>query len=539
VRASRFARAIAGALLAAAAAAAHADASVAWLRDSEMQARKLHGAGMPQLVPVGSLWKLFMYAHLVDSHATEPAYTCAKQVRAANDPEQYCCKPGESIGRDAALARSCGAYFEAAHLGTWANVRPGAPAQGWREDTRVSVRAILDALDALSPAAKAEARRALLETSLSGYGRDAWPVLGTGLRYKTWTMPDPARRGASIGGAAGWLADGTPFWFGANGSSRQALRTHATTLAAALPAPKQVADTQASCVEVDFFSRYPIKAVLRDGDGSHAPAGALQGSYRIGFENGNWLRITARGDLQLETDGAPRIHGRFTLNEYIARVLDREADAGETMAARAFAIAARSYLVQNAAHEAGCWRIADASRTQRVSPNPPGAKAMAAALFTDELVLEGAPVRYHRDQSGLNRLAWKEAVALSREGLSFERILARAYPKATLAGLNGREECRRMADAEAWLARAAASWRRKLAAEPGYEHVSEPVRVCALAEGHPYADQSRLRIYARDWRTREGRLTLTHEYLHLAFRFHPNAHDEQYIERLARRLMDG
>lgn len=534
MRASKSARIFTGAFLALAPALVLADASVAWLRDSEVQSRTLQGAGLPAKVPVGSLWKVFAYAHLVDTKATEAPYTCTSTARKANDPEHYCCAPGESIGRDAALARSCGAYFEPDRLAMPTN----APARRWREDTQASVREILEALDALSPAAKSEARRALLEVSLNGYGHDAWTTLGTGLRYKTWTMPDPKRKGASIGGAAGWLADGTPFWFGATGSSRQALRTWAPSLAQTLPSPRQLADAQASCVEVDFFARYPVKVVQHDADGTPARPGMLQGRYRVGFENGNWLRIHSRGELQLDTsDGKPRISGRFTLNDYVARVIDREADAGELAAARAFAVAARSYLVQNAAFEAGCWRIADASRTQRVSPNPPGAKALAAALFTDDLVLEGAPVRYHRDSPAPNRLAWMQAVSHSREGMGFDRILASAYPSASLAGLGGREECRRIAEAEAWLARTADAWRRRLSAEPGFEHISEPVRVCALAEGNPYADQARLRIYARDWRSREGRLTLAHEYLHLAFRFHPNGADERYIERLARRLL--
>ena len=86
---------------------------------------------------------------------------------------------------------------------------------------------------------------------------------------------------------------------------------------------------------------------------------------------------------------------------------------------------------------------------------------------------------------------------------------------------------------------AANGWTSQLRSEPGFEPVSEPVRICALGDGHPYADQARLRIYARDWKTREGRLTLAHEYLHLAFRFHPSGADEAYIERLARRLLEG
>jgi uncharacterized protein YfaQ (DUF2300 family) len=38
--------------------------------------------------------------------------------------------------------------------------------------------------------------------------------------------------------------------------------------------------------------------------------------------------------------------------------------------------------------------------------------------------------------------------------------------------------------------------------------------------------------------TREYRITLTHEYLHIGLRRHPRGQDEDYVERLARRLND-
>jgi uncharacterized protein YfaQ (DUF2300 family) len=38
--------------------------------------------------------------------------------------------------------------------------------------------------------------------------------------------------------------------------------------------------------------------------------------------------------------------------------------------------------------------------------------------------------------------------------------------------------------------------------------------------------------------TREDRITLAHEYLHLGLRRYPRGQDEEYVERLARRLTD-
>jgi uncharacterized protein YfaQ (DUF2300 family) len=64
-------------------------------------------------------------------------------------------------------------------------------------------------------------------------------------------------------------------------------------------------------------------------------------------------------------------------------------------------------------------------------------------------------------------------------------------------------------------------------------------KICMLADGNPYSDQRRYRIYVRGWRSLDERITLAHEYLHLVFRFHPHGADEDYIERLARRLIEG
>ncbi|MGQ7071810.1 DUF2300 domain-containing protein, partial [Escherichia sp. SP-MK2] len=56
--------------------------------------------------PLGSLWKLYVYAWLEDTHQPEQPYQCR-----GNSPEEvYCCQAGESITRDTALVRSCGLY---------------------------------------------------------------------------------------------------------------------------------------------------------------------------------------------------------------------------------------------------------------------------------------------------------------------------------------------------------------------------------------------------------------------------------------------
>lgn len=121
----------------------------------------------------------------------------------------------------------------------------------------------------------------------------------------------------------------------------------------------------------------------------------------------------------------------------------------------------------------------------------------------------------------------------------FDDILAQAYPGSVvgIAGAGG-QRCRRLHDNEAWLARALPRWERLLLAQAGYERPAQLPLVCALGTGAPYSEQSRNRVFMRPLATREDRITLAHEYLHLALRRHPRGQDEAYVEALARRVLD-
>ncbi len=535
----RAARGIAAVLACLATSASAADAMVAWRRDAAIEWRTLEGkaTSLPTQVPLGSLWKLFVYAYLNDTGARESAYRCAPKQRQATSEEDYCCPPGGSIERDEALAKSCGPYFDPQRLG----IAAGEWRKYWHSEdnqaawlselgqmapqTQIAPAELLAALDAVSPTARRAARRALLAVLLEGYGRNAWPDLGTGPRFKTYSWHNDS--GAAIGGGAGWLADGTPFWFTGPGASRNVLDRYAARLAAALPPLKAVDDEAASCIDVRFFARYPIKRIRQASDDNAV----------VEFANGNRLRIRPAHRLELaEEDGQPVIRGRFALEDYVARVIDREGDARQTAAARALAVAARTYVLQRGRPLAGCMSIDDDSRTQRVSANPPTEAALAVARFTEDLTLR-VPVRYHRDRAAANTLSWRRAVALAKGGARFDTILADAYGNAAVGGLAA-EDCQRLADAERWLDRQAVAWRRQLRGQPGFEAPTS-IAVCALSTGNPYSDQARDRIYVRDWLSAQGRLALTHEYLHLAFRFHPDGGDETFIEHTARRLESG
>jgi uncharacterized protein YfaQ (DUF2300 family) len=547
------------------------DASVAWLRKangggasmaatSTVELRQLtQSVNKPinpgaRLVPLGSLWKLYVYGYLIDSQKPELNYTCNAASEDNREDDKYCCEVGESIDRNTALARSCAPYFSPTRLGItsqqWRDIWQKSHAQHsppeWlldtknlRPDLQVSLQDLLQSLAHFSPTARQNARVALLDIALFGYGKDAWTELGTGIRYKTFSWHRDDR--SAFGGAAGWLEDGTPFWFGANGSSRSALRNWASRIHANLPSPVwQGAEDNtidASCVDVDFFQRYPIERVLKQ-HGGEFNSGKMQGQFRVEFKNGNWLNITSQGRLELlrNSDQDLRIIGRFGINDYVARVVDREGSAQNPQAARALAIAARSYLLQNAHFEGGCWRIADTSQRQRVSPNPASAKALAAAWFTDALILLGAQVRFHQDQSAPNQMSWVDAVDQAKQSWSFERILQQSFPSASIATVSGRTECQPLTEASRWLATMIPRWNRSLQSQPGFELLEHPPRICALQDGNPYSDQKRMRIYARGWSSLDERITLAHEYLHLVFRFHPNSANETYIEQLARQI---
>ena len=534
-----------------------ASLDVAWRRDGKTEVRQLRkgGAAPPPFdgtrqVPLASLWKLFVYVYATDNKVAMPDYRCG-----GRDPEEvYCCDAGQSIGHDAALAQSCGLFFSPKRLmiapASWRQYWTGrlgsAPAGdfAWLADPAqlaparmVRLDSLLRALDSIPAASRVDAEAALLRVVLDGRGTGTARWFGSQLRVKTYSWHEQRRAGERIGGAAGWLADGTPIWFGGAGGSSNVFEQWAPRLAASLP--KVGAADDGGCVVVDYFKRYPIRAVR--GERGVAAPGPLNGRYHVQFENGQNLALRSTGELMLvqEKDGRPQLRGRFGVNEYVARVLDREANAGEPEAAKALAIAARTYLQQNAVSVAGCQQIADSSATQRVSPRPATPAALAIARWTDQLIIDGVTVRYHSNLPSEGTMAWSEAVRQARQGKYYDELLAAAYPGGALSTFgNTGARCRRLAQNEDWLAQSVPRWQRVLLREAGYEAPPQAPLVCALSSGAPYSEQSRNRIFMRPLATREDRITLAHEYLHLGLRRHPRGQDEEYVERLARRLVD-
>jgi uncharacterized protein YfaQ (DUF2300 family) len=485
--------------------------------------------------PLGSLWKLFVYAWLVDTGAREPAYECRGQSR----EEVYCCSAGGKIERDQALVKSCGLYFEPARLGIaatdWRAYWQARQAPSWLLDlpavqpaTRVSVAELLSVL-ALLPAQE-QMRRVLLDVVLNAADGNVVGELGGRLRVKTWSWLGDQDAQSRQGGFAGWSADGAPIWAGGRGTSQMVLRHYGQALASVLPTAWP-ADT-GHCVEVRLFSKYPVSKVL-SGD-RVAPSGPLRGDYRVEFANGNALDIHSDGELFLLND---KLVARLDREEYVARVLEREAKPQPAEAAKALAVAIRTYLLQNATRNGDCLSIDDSSNRQRVAPRPASAESRNIAAWTADLVLAGSTVTYHSDQPGPDKLAWQQAVEQANAGQRFDAILLHAYPRASLSRWdNPVASCEALPAAQDWLQKQRRGWRPRLESETGYNEVST-FAVCKLAFGRPFVDRERQRIYVRGVLTLQDRLDLTHEYLHLAFEAHPNGQDETYIEGLARHLL--
>ncbi|PYB85969.1 DUF2300 domain-containing protein [Pseudomonas koreensis] len=485
--------------------------------------------------PLGSLWKLFVYAWLVETGAREPAYECRGQSK----EEVYCCSAGGKIERDQALVKSCGLYFEPARLGIaatdWRAYWQARQAPSWLLDlpavqpaTRVSVAELLSVL-ALLPAQE-QMRRVLLDVVLNAADGNVVGELGGRLRVKTWSWLGDQDALSRQGGFAGWSADGAPVWAGGRGTSQMVLRHYAQALASVLPTAWPV--DAGRCVEVRLFSKYPVSKVL-SGD-RVATSGPLRGDYRVEFANGNALDIHSDGELFLLND---KLVARLDREEYVARVLEREAKPQPAEAAKALAVAIRTYLLQNATRNGDCLSIDDSSNRQRVAPRPASAESRNIAAWTTDLVLAGSTVTYHSDQPGPDKLAWQQAVEQANAGQRFDAILLHAYPRAGLSRWdNPVASCEALPAAQDWLQKQRRGWRPRLESETGYNEVST-FAVCKLAFGRPFVDRERQRIYVRGVMTLQDRLDLTHEYLHLAFEAHPNGQDETYIEGLARHLL--
>lgn len=110
------------------------------------------------------------------------------------------------------------------------------------------------------------------------------------------------------------------------------------------------------------------------------------------------------------------------------------------------------------------------------------------------------------------------------------------FVKMATAASGAGPPCNRNAVLEAWLATKTGEWDSRLARIPGYERPG-PLSVCRVTGGGPRSDGER--IYLPPLPGDEEQLSLTHEYVHLAFAHHPASRNEGFVERTARVLVLG
>ncbi|MDR0564227.1 MAG: DUF2300 domain-containing protein, partial [Azoarcus sp.] len=261
------------------------------------EAARRNGEPFAQRAPLGSLWKLFVYAWLAAEGRVAPDYFCTGSPKLRNE-EAYCCGAGQGIGQDLALVRSCGLFFNPKRLGISASawrafweaqpgVRTDAPwladLSAMRPDTVVSPFSIVRALEAVPPRPRENAANILLSrlftiAPIPDMSTDELVRrLGGQLRVKTFSWHLPGQPGKPYGGGAGWLADGRAVWFAGLGTGQQVLARQGAALGTALAETLAPGDgaMSAGCVQVNFFARYAFE-VQRPG-GKTAPEGVLRG----------------------------------------------------------------------------------------------------------------------------------------------------------------------------------------------------------------------------------------------------------------------
>lgn len=498
--------------------------------------------------PLGSLWKLFVYAYIVENDLSVSPYVC----KGSHPDEVFCCKPGHSVDLDLALAKSCGRFFDFQRLGIsqnawktyWNSFGVNHPWLTTIEllspNTQINVSELLSVFEEISkhPLLMTKLRSALSQVVTVGTAQKSIGLIGSSMTFKTYTWDAPSRKDKFVGGLAGWFANGTSFWVQGSGKSDEVLKHWDHQLGMISSEHFQYHETDPNCTRVLFFDRYPIKNVVNIATDISANDGPLFGRYKVYFANGNNLEFASNGEIHYQS-GSKKITGEFGTNNYVARVIDREIKSEPDEAAKAFAVLIRSYLHQNAKLKNGCYEIKDASRYQRVSINPPSDGSKRIAYWTGDLILANVPVvMYHLDKDSSDRVSWSKAVRLSQEGFRFDQILKDTYPNGRIAVLNWRDSvpCRQNYQAQKWLLAQKPKWKRQLAILPGVE-MPESIEVCDVDQGNPYADTRRDRVFLKWGKSIQDKITLTHEYLHLVLKNHPSGQDETFVDQLAKRLV--
>ncbi len=499
--------------------------------------------------PMGSLWKLFVYLYLVGEKIYPPPYQC----KGHDIDEAFCCRKDHAVQMDRSLIQSCGLYFDINRLKikqeNWqpfweTKIKAFYPwlikLSDLKPEANIRVSELLQVLSLINKheTIHQKTTSVLSQVTLNGTAKGAFRHLGTLANIKTFTWNDPDDAEKRVGGFAGWLNDGTAVWTMGSGTSKQFMDRWSKALQTVLV--KRLFNTAKECVKVDFFTQYPIEKITELSTKQEAEPGLLNGKFRIDFSNGNQLVFKSNRQIRYHRiHNKKKLSGIFNINDYVARVMDREVAFDPPEAAKAFAIVIRTYLFQNGRKTSQCYRIDDSTRYQRVAINPPTEASRRLSYWTGNLVLHGASaVYYHGTQMSPNMLSWKFAKKMAASGLYYDEILNSVYQQHRIGKIETGKEfrCQRLPIIEKWLTAQSGLWDRDLTSINGYQKPNQ-VQVCKIDYGTAFSDLNQNKIYITDVRNYEDKIAMAHEYLHLCFKNHPLTMDEFFIERTARKLI--
>lgn len=498
--------------------------------------------------PLGSLWKLFVFAYNKENSISNPQYTCNGYLA----EEIFCCKKGESIDEETALIKSCGLYFTPNRL----RISKNAWKSFWTEkkinfdwikdlnnikpDYKTSVHELLSVIEEIKnfPKSKNILDKTLIRVILEGTAKGSFSELGAYSRIKTYTWDNPHNSKEYIGGFSGWLNNGTIIWAIGDGKSSEFLSRASKILDKHWKNSAIVNDNQ--CITVRFFHDYKITSIINLTNNLNVSEGVLNGKYLIKFNSGRELTINSNSEVILNNkNGVLYIDGRMDINSYIARVIDREIDNNFSSAAEAFSIVIRSYIQERAQKISGCYHVIDSSKFQRVSVNIPSQNSLAISSKTSGLILNNASsIRYHLNEERKNQISWIKAKGFSLLGLNFEKILLNFYPNSKVVYSEDRysNSCGSIENANNWLKEKSLKWHKKLLSISGYER-PQTFNVCKLSTGAPFSNKNTNEIFVRGFDNFENQFSVAHEYLHLAFKYHPIGDSETDIDNIAKKLV--
>lgn len=498
--------------------------------------------------PLGSLWKLFVYAYNKENSLSSSPYKCSGTL----NEEVFCCKKGESIDEENALAKSCGLFFSPHRLRIsrkkwkkfWKAKKINAEwlvnLEQLKPEKMVSVNMLLSVLEQVKvlPKAKGFLDKALVRVVLNGTGKNSLSELGTNPRIKTFTWDKPRVIKEYIGGFGGWLVDGTTIWGMGDGKSSEFLTRVSDILDNHWK--RTIRFNANQCVTVRYFHDYEIESVFDLSINQNINNGSLNGTYIVKFKSGSELTLNSNEELFLKNHNNKLfIDARMNITSYIARVLDREVSSKYQSAAEAFSIVIRSYLIERAKKISGCYHVIDSSKFQRISANIPTKESIQISTKTSGLILNNAgSIRYHLNKDGKNMISWLKAKSFDQSGKKSLEILKSFYPNSQIVYFSDRysNSCGTFGKANKWLKNKAPKWHKVLVKHPGYER-PDSFKVCKLNSGAPFANKKTNEIFVRGFNGFENQYSIAHEYLHLAFKYHPIGNSERDIDRIAKKLV--